>query len=73
MNHADRRIAVTAIKLTGTQKKIFAEYLLSQRSARDTSKQLGVTTQRLYTMSNSMLRHMAATGRISTKEFLSNF
>ena len=61
------------VKLTTTQKKIFAEYLVGQLSTRDTAKRLGITTQRIYTMSNSMLRHMAVTGKLNTKEFLSNF
>lgn len=73
MNHIDRRIAVTTVKLTAAQKKIFTEYLLSQRSARDTAKLLGMTTQRIYSMSNTMLRHMASTGKLNTRDFLSNF
>lgn len=73
MKHLDPRIAVTKVKLTTTQKKIFTEYLLGKRSARVAAKLLGLTTQRIYTMSNAMLRHMAATGKLNTKDFLSNF
>ena len=73
MQKVNMRSALHAVKLTTRQKEIFSEYLVGQMSSRETAKRLGITTQRIYTMSNSMLRHMAVTGRLNTKEFLANF
>jgi predicted DNA-binding protein YlxM (UPF0122 family) len=68
-----KQIYITPYKLTKPHKTAITHYLLGKVSLAETSKRMGITKQRVYTMLAVIMRHSSTTGRINIEEILRDY
>lgn len=64
---------IAPYKLTRTQRKALLDHLEGRVAFIETSRRLGVTKQRLYTMLAVIFRHAAGTGKIDAATLLKDY
>lgn len=64
---------LTPYKLTRPQRRALADYLMHRKGVDETAMKLGITRQRLYTMTTTIVRHMCKTRRIDIETILKDY
>jgi len=64
---------LTPYKLKPKQRRILANYLAHRGGRDETAAALGISTQRLYTMTNAIIRHACRTKRIDIDAVLKDY
>jgi hypothetical protein len=67
------KIASHYYKLNATQKKAMVKYITCKASVATTAKVLNVSHQRVYCISNALLRHAAATGVLDVEAVVKGY